>query len=67
MRHYRILVSFNFSWSSLTNLKNILFVMLKAKNVRPSVRTLGNKNFTGKVSLPFIENPLGKPSNTAPV
>jgi len=41
--------------------------MLKAKNVRPSVRTLGNKNFTGKVSLPFIENPLDKPSNTAPV
>ena len=41
--------------------------MLKAKNVRPSVRTLGNKNFTRKASLPFIENPSDKPSNTAPV
>ena len=34
---------------------------------RPTVITLGNKNFTGKVSLPFIKNPSDKPSNTAPV
>ena len=34
---------------------------------RPTVITLGNKNFTGKASLPFIENPSDKPSNTAPV